>query len=307
MSPPVWTTVRQLRDSLAPLRAKGERIVLVPTMGDLHEGHLDLVRAGLPFGQVVVSIFVNPTQFAPGEDYENDPRRLEQDRDKLAPLGICGVFAPHAQEIYPQGESTRVEVRGLTEPLCGAHRDGHFLGVTTVCSKLFIASDCDLAVFGQKDAQQCLVIRRMVEDLQMDCELLFVPTRREPGGVAMSSRNRYLEAEERERALALSSALAAGRELLLAGEREVSTVEAAMRAALDAASVRPDYAELRTVPDLSHPQRAEGRVLLAVAAYVGRARLIDNLCLHVADEVSDVQLLDENTATALHKRWSRPT
>lgn len=182
MSPTVWTTAQELRDAAAGFRAAGDRIVLVPTMGDLHAGHLALVRAGLPFGRVVVSIFVNPTQFAPGEDFDNYPRQLDADLARLAPLGVAGVFAPAPDEIYPPGESTRVEVQGLSAPLCGAHREGHFLGVTTVCAKLFILSSCDLAVFGQKDAQQCLVIRRLVQDLRLDMDLLFVPTVREEGG-----------------------------------------------------------------------------------------------------------------------------
>jgi pantoate--beta-alanine ligase len=306
MTIPVWTTVAEMRSALAPVRAGGERIVLVPTMGDLHEGHLSLVRAGLPFGRVVVSIFVNPTQFAPGEDYESYPRRLEGDLAKLEPLGVTGVFAPAPEEMYPQGESTRVEVRQLTEPLCGAHREGHFLGVTTICTKLFVTTGCDLAVFGQKDAQQCLVIRRLVLDLGLSTDLLFAPTVREAGGVAMSSRNRYLEGDERERARALSGALAAGRSQLEAGERRVDRIEVEMARVLRESGLEPDYAELRTIPDLLHPELAHGRMLLAGAAYVGRARLIDNLCLEVGDEVSEAPLLDDHAPAAVAARWANP-
>jgi len=293
-----------MKPELDRLRAEGDRIVLVPTMGDLHEGHLSLAREGLPFGKVVVSIFVNPTQFAPGEDFDNYPRRLADDVAKLEKLGVAGIFAPTPDEMYPEGETTRVEVRGLTEPLCGAHREGHFLGVTTICTKLFIATGCDLAVFGQKDAQQCLVIRRLVIDLGLPTDLLFVPTVREASGVAMSSRNRYLKGEERDRARSLSRALGAGHELLVEGERDVSQIEAAMLDSLRRSGVEPDYAELRTVPDLSHPEAASGRVLLAGAAYVGKARLIDNLSLEVGDSVTEVPLLDEHAPAALAARWA---
>jgi pantoate--beta-alanine ligase len=306
MTVPVWTRVAQMRPELDRLRTAGDRIVLVPTMGDLHEGHLSLARAGLPFGKVIVSIFVNPTQFAPGEDYENYPRRLADDVARLEDLGVAGVFAPEPDEMYPEGETTRVEVRGLTEPLCGQHREGHFLGVTTICTKLFIATGCDLAVFGQKDAQQCLVIRRLVADLGLSTDLLFAPTVREEGGVAMSSRNRYLEGDERDRARALSRALGKGRDLLASGERDVARIEAAMRASLQDGGVEPDYAELRTIPDLSHPTTASGRVLLAGAAYIGKARLIDNLSLEVGDLVNEAPLLDEHAPDAVAARWDNP-
>ena len=304
MTLPVWTRVAQMGPELDRLRAAGDRIVLVPTMGDLHEGHLSLVRAGLPFGRVVVSIFVNPTQFAPGEDYENYPRQLDEDLAKLESLGVAAVFAPAPEEMYPESESTRVEVRGLTEPLCGAHREGHFLGVTTICTKLFIATGCDLAVFGQKDAQQCLVIRRLVLDLGLRTDLLFVPTVRQEGGVALSSRNRYLQGDEMGRARALSRALAAGRALLEQGERQVARVEKAMLESLRASGVEPDYAELRTIPDLAHFRSASGRVLLAGAAYVGKARLIDNLSLEIGDSVTEVPLLDEHAPAAVAARWA---
>jgi pantoate--beta-alanine ligase len=276
MTLPVWTTVAEMRAGLAGMREAGDPIVLVPTMGDLHEGHLALARAGSRFGRVIVSIFVNPTQFSPGEDFESYPRRLESDLAKLEPLGVGGVFAPVPEEMYPPGESTRVEVRGLAEPLCGAHREGHFLGVTTICAKLFIATGCNLAVFGQKDAQQCLVIRRLVKDLCLRTDLLFVPTVREEGGLAMSSRNRYLDEDDRARARLLSGALNAGRQALLDGEREVALIEATVLVRLREAGIEPDYAELRQIPGLEHSPRAGGRMLLAAAAYFG-ALLISKL------------------------------
>jgi pantoate--beta-alanine ligase len=305
MNPPVWETVSALRQGLREIRSDGGRVVLVPTMGDLHEGHLSLVRAAHEFGSVVVSIFVNPTQFAPGEDLDNYPRRLAEDVDRLRSMRVGGIFAPGIEEMYPPGESTRVEVRGLSEPLCGAHREGHFLGVTTICTKLFVITDCELAVFGEKDAQQCLVIRRLVRDLRIGTDLLFVPTERDAAGLALSSRNRYLDDADRKRALALRRALLAGRQALVEGERDVARVEAAMAAVLDAAAARRDYSELRDLPDLGHPERAEGRVLLAVAAHVGPARLIDNLSLEVGEVVRESPLLVEHTPEAVADRWFR--
>ncbi len=307
MSLPVWSTVAEMRAALAGIRDAGDAIVLVPTMGDLHAGHLALARAGSPFGRVIVSIFVNPTQFSPGEDFEAYPRSLEGDLAKLEPLGVAGIFAPLPGEMYPPGESTRVEVQHLAEPLCGSHREGHFLGVTTICTKLFIATECDLAVFGQKDAQQCLVIRRLVRDLGLRTDLLFVPTVRDEDGLAMSSRNRYLDDGEHARALLLSAALRAGQRALVQGGRDVARVEAVVLESLREAGVEPDYVELRRIPDLEHPPRASGRMLLAAAAYVGRARLIDNISLEIGQEVRQVPLLDEHAPAALQARWSSRT
>jgi pantoate--beta-alanine ligase len=296
------TTVEEARDLSRSWRASGRNVVLVPTMGDLHEGHLSLVRAGLDVGDVVVSIFVNPMQFAPGEDFESYPRRLEADRARLEEVGAAAIFAPSVEEIYPPGETTRVEVRQLSAPLCGQHREGHFLGVTTVCTKLFVGCEPDVAIFGQKDAQQCLVLWRLVRDLRLPVDLVFSPTIREKDGLAMSSRNRYLEGEQRDRAVTLARALGRGRQLLESGERDVATIEREMRSLLAAGADRPDYVELRRVPDLERLDLAEGRVLLAAAAYVGRARLIDNLCLEVGEAVREVPLLDAHTLQAVRAR-----
>lgn len=307
-APIVWSTVAALRAYREQRGAQARPLVLVPTMGDLHAGHLSLVDAGLGLGDVVVSIFVNPTQFAPGEDFDRYPRRLQEDLDQLAPLGVTGVFAPSVEEMYPAGESTRVEVRGISEPLCGQHRAGHFLGVSTVCTKLFVICRPQIAVFGQKDAQQCLILHRLVQDLRLPVDLLFAPTVREPDGLALSSRNRYLVAELRGAARALSLALHAGLASLRDGERDVAAVERTVRAALVERGVDPDYAELRTVPALDHPPVAAGRVVLAVAGHVGRARLIDNLCLQVdADAVVEAPLLDEHTLDAVRARWRART
>ena len=304
-TPDVWSDVAGMRRALATRGARTAPLVLVPTMGDLHEGHLSLVRVGAELGDVVVSIFVNPTQFAPGEDYDRYPRRLQADLERLAPFGVRGVLAPSVEEMYPPGESTRVEVRGLQDPLCGRHREGHFLGVTTVCTKLFAGVRPDLAVFGQKDAQQCLLLHRLVRDLLFDVDLVFAPTVREGDGLAMSSRNRYLEGEERSVAAGLSSSLQSGLETLRTGERDTAAVESVLLARLQSGGVDVDYAEVRTVPDLEHPARVEGRVLLAVAGRVGAARLIDNLCLEVdASEVREAPLVDACTPEAARARWA---
>lgn len=299
--PAVWTTIAAARDAMRDVPAW----VLVPTMGDLHEGHLDLVRAASAVGPVVVSVFVNPTQFAPGEDFERYPRRLESDVEALAALGVHGVFAPAVEEMYPPGESTRVDAGAVAQPLCGQHREGHFEGVATVCTKLFAGLRPPVAAFGEKDAQQCLVLHRLVTDLRFDVDLMFVPTRREDDGLAMSSRNRYLEGAQRTTARALSEALRVGQSLLEDGERDVATIEEAVDELFRARNVEPDYGELRRIPDLEHDETAAGRVLLAVAAYVGAARLIDNHCFDLTDESARrVPLLDDHTPDAVARRWA---
>jgi len=275
----LWRTRPELR-ALDALRREGD-LVLVPTMGALHEGHLSLVRRAAEIGPVVVSIFVNPTQFGPGEDFEAYPRDLAEDLGLLEPLGVRGVFAPPVAEVYGEPGEVTVQPGRRAEDLCGASRPGHFAGVLTVVAKLFGMIAPDVAVFGRKDAQQCLVIDQMVRDLRMPVRLVDAPTVREPDGLAMSSRNRYLDRAARRRALALSRALAAGRRLLEAGERSPDVLESAMEGAL-ADCDRVEYAAVRTVPDLDRPGRVSGRTLLAVAARVEPARLIDNLVLDVS-------------------------
>lgn len=264
---------------LARLRERGA-LALVPTMGALHAGHLALVRAAAAHGAVVVSIFVNPTQFGPHEDLAAYPRDLAADLALLAPLGVAAVFAPGVDEMYGRPAGATVQPGPRAVPLCGAWRPGHFAGVLTVVAKLMHLLRPDVALFGRKDAQQCLVIDEMVRDLDFPVRLVDVPTVREPDGVAMSSRNRYLSAVDRSRAACLWRGLLAARAALAAGERERAALEAALRGPLvDADTV--EYAELRTLPDLARPDRAEGRVLLAIAARIGSTRLIDNLALRV--------------------------
>jgi pantoate--beta-alanine ligase len=264
-----------------PLR-RGERpLVLVPTMGALHEGHLSLVRLGRRLGPVAVSIFVNPTQFGPGEDFESYPRDLDADLTLLAREKTEAVFTPDLAEMYGAEGEVTVRPGRRAQGLCGGDRPGHFTGVLTVVAKLFGAVRPDIAVFGRKDAQQCLVIDQMVADLKLPVRLVDGPTIREPDGLALSSRNRYLDGEERKRARCLHRALLAARDLVTAGKREPGILVEAMRRELAAAD-RIEYAEIRQVPELEVPETLSGRVLLAVSAQVGSARLIDNLVLDVS-------------------------
>jgi pantoate--beta-alanine ligase len=257
-------------------------LVLVPTMGALHAGHVSLVRQGAALGPVVVTIFVNPTQFGPGEDFASYPRDLDGDLALLRGEPVAAVFAPAVTDMYGAPGEVTVRAGRRAEVLCGAARPGHFDGVLTVVAKLFGLVRPDVAIFGRKDAQQCLVIDQMVRDLRLPVRLLDAPTVREPDGLAMSSRNRYLGPDERARSLCLWRALAAGRALLGSGERATVAVEAAMRGALAEADV-VDYAEVRVVPELDRPAALpDGTVLLAVAARLGRARLIDNVALRLS-------------------------
>jgi pantoate--beta-alanine ligase len=276
-------TVAELRAALAGERRAGRRIGLVPTMGYFHDGHLALMRAArADCDVVVVSLFVNPAQFGPSEDLDAYPRDEGRDAALAAEQGVDLLFAPALEEVYPHGFDSRVEVGRLTGVLDGdPSRRGpdHFAGVTTVVAKLFNMVGPDVAYFGQKDAQQALVIRKLVRDLDFPVEVAVLPTVREPDGLAMSSRNIYLSPPERERALALSRALDAAAGEVAAGRRDGATVLAAARRELDARGVEPEYLELRSADDLSPAERVNGRTLLAIAARVGRARLIDNTVL----------------------------
>jgi len=272
-------TVEEVRAAVAERRKRGP-VGLVPTMGAFHDGHLSLMRrARGDCATVVVSLFVNPAQFGPGEDLTAYPRDETRDAALAAELGMDILFAPPHEEVYPPGFDTSVAVHRLTEVLCGdPERRGpeHFTGVTTVVTKLFNMVGPDVAYFGQKDAQQAIVIRKLVRDLDIPVRIEVLPTVREPDGLAMSSRNAYLAGEERECALALSRALRAADAAVASGRRDAAEVLMAARRELDAAGVEPEYLELRSAEDLSPAERVNGRTLLAVAARVGRARLIDN-------------------------------
>jgi pantoate--beta-alanine ligase len=276
-------TVRELRGALKDERRAGHTIGLVPTMGFFHEGHLSLIRrAREQCGFVVVSLFVNPAQFGPSEDLAGYPRDEARDLALARAEGVDLVFAPPVDEVYPAGFASAVEVGGLTDTLEGDPRQRgreHFRGVTTLVAKLLNMVGPDVAFFGQKDAQQALVIRKLVRDLDFDVRIEVCPTVRDADGLALSSRNTYLSPSEREQALALSRALRAAETLVAGGEVDGSAVLGVARNELAAAGIEPDYLELRSATDLSPVERVNGSTLLAVAARVGRARLIDNTVL----------------------------
>jgi pantoate--beta-alanine ligase len=276
-------TVSGLRQALAPERRAGRSIGLVPTMGAFHGGHLSLIRrAREQTDVVVVSLFVNPAQFGPNEDLATYPRDEARDAELATAEGVDILFAPSVEEIYPDGFATTVTVGGLTDVLDGApeHRGPeHFAGVATVVAKLLNMAAPDVAYFGQKDAQQALVVRRLVRDLDMPVRIEVCPTVRDSDGLALSSRNAYLSAAERQRALGLSRALRAAEAAVESGQIDSRAVLEAARGELEAHGIEPEYVELRSATDLSPVERVNGSTLLAVAARVGRARLIDNTIL----------------------------
>jgi pantoate--beta-alanine ligase len=273
-------SVSELRGLLEPERRAGRSIGLVPTMGYFHEGHLSLMRrARENCDVVVVSLFVNPAQFAPGEDLEAYPRDEARDAGLAEGEGVDVLFAPGREEVYPAGFDTTVSIGGLTAVLegdPGQRGRGHFDGVATVVVKLFNMAQPNVAYFGQKDGQQALVIHKLVRDLDIPVRIEVCPTVRDPDGLALSSRNSYLSEAERVQALAISRALRAAEERAAQGEQDAGAIIAAAKAELDEAGIEPEYLELRSATDLSPLQRVNGSMLLAVAARVGRARLIDN-------------------------------
>lgn len=274
------STASELRRHIGALRARGLRIAFVPTMGNLHAGHLALVRqARGAADRVVASIFVNPTQFGPGEDYANYPHTPDQDRRALLEGGADLLFLPDVREIYPRGpgETTLVTVPGLNRILEGEHRPTHFDGVSTVVAKLFNLVQPDIAVFGEKDYQQLLLIRRMVADLCMPIEILAVATVREADGLAMSSRNAYLDARQRAVAPRLYAVLVQLRERVAAGGQTLADIEQAALAELGAAGFAPDYVSIRRRADLAPPRPGDGELIGLAAARLGPARLIDNI------------------------------
>jgi pantoate--beta-alanine ligase len=277
----VLSTVREMRAASLAVRKSGQSLGLVPTMGALHAGHIALVRAARSQCDVVaVSIFVNPKQFGPNEDFSKYPRTFERDCALLEDEGVALVFAPQPEEMYPTGASTFVEVEGVGDRLDGRSRPGHFRGVATVVAKLFHVVGPDKAFFGQKDAAQVAVLRSMVRDLNFDLELVVCPTVREPDGLALSSRNRYLSAEERTRALVLSTALNVISATYRAGQKGVTPLLEAGRSVLATEpEVRIDYLEIVNADTLLPLTEAVPGALVAIAAYVGSTRLIDNTIL----------------------------
>ena len=275
----VLKQISDVRKAVAAARAEGERIGLVPTMGDLHAGHISLVSAARSRTDfVVVSVFVNPTQFGPSEDYGKYPRDLARDTKLCQNNGVDILFAPSAAEMYPDENITWVSVEKLAAPLCGASRPGHFRGVATVCTKLFNIVQPDIAFFGRKDAQQAIIIKRMVEDLNMPLGIEVCPTVREPDGLAMSSRNRYLSPRERDDAVAIYTALRRCADSLEKGEVDATALAAEICSTIGKTpSARIEYVGIMNAADLQPARRIEGPTLVAVAVWIGSTRLIDNL------------------------------
>lgn len=276
--------INALREVLQGFRHDGERVALVPTMGGLHQGHMGLVRlAGEYAERVVTSVFVNPTQFGPQEDFENYPRRFDTDRRRLSRGGVDIMFAPTHDEIYPFGVDnlTKVSVPGLSTILCGEQRSGHFDGVTSVVNRLFNMIAPDVAVFGQKDYQQLVIIRRMVADLHMPIKILASPTFREKNGLALSSRNRYLTDDERERAGELQATICECRDRYLAGERDLDVLCKDGFKRLVDAGFDPEYLTIRTSGDLALPDEDSRFLVVLAAGRMGETRLIDNVLFEI--------------------------
>jgi pantoate--beta-alanine ligase len=290
----ITRTISETRAAIAHARASGKRIGFVPTMGYLHEGHLQLIDIAKQHSDfVVVSIFVNPTQFGPHEDFAAYPRDFERDRKLCDARGADLIFAPDVLEIYPERSLITFQIEKLADHLCGARRPGHFNGVVLVVSKLFNIVQPDVAVFGQKDAQQLIIIKRLVQDLNFPVKIISAPTVREPDGLAMSSRNVYLNPEQRAQSTVLYQSLQKAKALIEAGERNAQRVIAEMQKLISTArAAKIDYIEIVSVRDLQPLERLDGQILIALAVYFGTARLIDNIVLEVThDRVREIPAL----------------
>jgi pantoate--beta-alanine ligase len=277
----IITTIEQMHQNSNQLRGEGNRIGFVPTMGFLHEGHLSLMRRAREENQTLVaSIFVNPTQFGPDEDFKDYPRDMEKDSVMCLEEGVDILFAPSTEQMYPDDFRTTVHVSRLTEVLCGRSRTGHFDGVTTVVAKLFSIVQPHKAYFGLKDYQQYRIISRMARDLDMDIDVMGMPIIREEDGLAMSSRNTYLSNQERQSALSLNRSLRAAEQMVADGILEAEVIESRVQEIIDSEPhTRIDYAQIVDMDDLCAVQKIEGQALLALAVHVGNARLIDNTIL----------------------------
>ena len=282
---PVLKTVEEVRSYVKAAKKEGKSVGFVPTMGFLHEGHKSLiVRAAKENDFVVVSDFVNPTQFGPNEDFEAYPRDIEKDAELCKDAGADIIFNPEASEMYDNALTT-VTVDKITKVLCGASRPGHFAGVATVVSKLFNIVAPDRAYFGEKDAQQLMVIKKMVKDLNFDIEIIGCPIIRESDGLAKSSRNTYLNPEERQAALCLSRSLNLGKELIANGETSADVVKAAIKAEIEKEPLsRIDYVEIVDLNTLESAERTDTGILTAIAVYIGKTRLIDNFMIEKVEK-----------------------
>jgi len=281
----IITGIDQMKKKVRELKSEGKTIGFVPTMGFLHEGHLSLVRESMRRADVtVISIFVNPTQFGPGEDLKDYPRDLKRDSELLKKEGVDYLFIPEADEMYPEGYKTYVEPHDLQHKLCGRSRPVHFRGVCTVVLKLFNIINPDISFFGQKDAQQAIIITRMVQELNLDVEVEVLPTVREKDGLALSSRNIYLNAKERRAALVLSRSLREAQSMVEKGERKAAAILSRMKEIISNEPLaRIDYVEIVDMEELDPLVRIEKEALAALAVFVGKARLIDNAILSLKD------------------------
>ena len=275
--------IKDLKAVIRSQKSSGKTIGLVPTMGYLHDGHLSLVKASRDENDfTIMSIFVNPTQFGPNEDFDSYPRDMERDTKLAEAAGVDVIFAPSKDEMYPDGYKTYVEVEDITNVLCGKSRPGHFRGVTTVVAKLFNIVEPDKAYFGQKDAQQVIVLRKMVKDLNMNLEIVTCPIVRESDGLAMSSRNTYLSPEERSGALVLSQSLFEAEKIIKDGERDAAKIIGYIKNRISQVEIAEiDYVEITDIDDLKSVEHIAGKVLIALAVRFGRTRLIDNVIVEV--------------------------
>lgn len=275
----IITTIKEIKHAVSRVRAEGRIIGFVPTMGFLHDGHLSLVLESVKqTDYTVVSIFLNPTQFAPHEDFEDYPRDMQRDLDLLEKEGTNLVFIPAAAEMYPQGYKTYVEVHDLQDKLCGVSRPVFFRGISTIVLKLFHIVNPDVAFFGQKDAQQAIILKKMVQDLDMDVQIEVLPVIREKDGLALSSRNYYFNPGQRKEALCLSKSLKKAQDLIAAGEEGTQNIIQAMKAVIEAEPLaKIDYVEIVDSEDLSPLETVKKGCLIALAVYIDKVRLIDNI------------------------------
>jgi len=281
----IYKKIDEIKEESRKLKATGKFIGFVPTMGFFHEGHLSLVRESVKKTDcTVVSIFVNPTQFGPREDFKSYPRNLEKDLETLEKEGINYVFVPDNKEIYPEGYRTYVEVHDLQDKLCGESRPGHFRGVCTVVLKFFNIIKPDVSFFGQKDAQQAIILKKMVRDLNLDIKIEILPIVRDKDGMALSSRNYYLDNDGRKAALCLFKSLKSAREMIMNGEKKAEKIKRRMKEIIQSEPLaKIDYIEIVDMDNLEHMGKIEDEALVALAAFIGNARLIDNMIVNVKD------------------------
>ncbi|MFW6131800.1 MAG: pantoate--beta-alanine ligase [Candidatus Aminicenantaceae bacterium] len=278
-------TIELMQNEIKKIKSQQKTVGFVPTMGNLHEGHLSLIRKCLKIADVtVVSIFVNPTQFGPGEDFKQYPRNIEKDSEILSREGIDYLFYPDSKEMYPEDYKTYVKVHDLQDKLCGQFRTGHFKGVCTIVLKLFNIINPDISFFGQKDAQQAVIIKQMVKDLNLNIKIHVLPIIREKDGLALSSRNKYLNKEERQAALVLSKSLKKARNLIDNGEKKSSLIINKMGKIIETEPLaRIDYIDIVNLETLNSVDRINNQILIALAVFVGKVRLIDNTIIRIKE------------------------